>query len=148
MNSRFILAIAIAGSAAAGCKGSSSSADAAPGGGGGGGGGDRRLDRGSTAAARWCGRPAGTGATAGSGVVSAALGHRWHGRPRGNRRPRWRRRWRRRRRWIPAVARGPAGARVGCASHDIDVPAADVRGSLTVGGMSEVGSFDIGYGLG
>jgi hypothetical protein len=163
MGVRFVLAIAIAGSAAAGCKGTSSHDDGGRGGAGdvGGGGasgvggaggaggaggvggiGGRGGTAGSATGAGGAGGASGVGGAGGAGRAGGAGGAGGRGGTSG------------------AGGGGGAvggggsggdagtgGTRVGCMSHDIDVPAVDVHGSLTVGGMSAVGSSDTGYGL-
>jgi hypothetical protein len=142
VNARFLLSLAIAASAVAGCKGSSSRPDGGAGAGAGTGGtaGGAGGGGGAGGAAGASGT-AGTGAAAGTGALSGAGGSGGvsgrggaggtGGAARGG----------------SGGGAGTGGTRVGCTNHDIDVPAVDVRGSVTIAGMSEVGSSDIGYGL-
>ena len=136
MSARFILAIAIAGSASAGCKGSSSRADAGTGGAAGvgtGGAVGAPGGAGGVTGAAGAGAVSGAGGTGGMGGRAGASGAGGSGGTLGG--------------GGSGGSGGTGGARVGCTNHDIDVPAADIRGSVTIGGMSAVGSSDTGYGL-
>jgi len=148
MHARLILAIAVAASAAAGCKGSAGSADGGPDGGGGGGAGAATGGRGGgaggvggaggfggAAGVGGAGGSGGTGGTGGAGGTGGRGGSGGAGGTGGTASG------------GSGGGAGTGGARVGCTNRDIDVPAVDVRGSVTIAGMSAVGSSDAGFSL-